>query len=279
MGVYQGTMFFGYGNRGWSETWYTNQGGAPDSILGSLRVVAAVRAQVVAQPAALRAVRVSDVTIRGDSTMYFYAGGLKVAQQAALDGADVPGAAWYCRADGDDMNRRQFWVRGMPDDWFQIQATNPDPSMPNPPPALVKWLPVYYNVLVNEGWGIYGFPAGGAPRRNPAVDVTIDPATKRVVVTLGQAVGITPNVNERCKLLGGRYQNKPPLNLTVAAIQGNSYIMYQTMLSPPGYLGGSLLQAYPLKQAIGLRNLTPIRPGRRRPGRAFFVPRGRFRRG
>lgn len=144
MPEYKCTFFFELAKYGWSETWF-RQEATPDAALASSKVLAAQRASLLASPAQLSAVRISDESIQRDSLFFEWTGN-------ALEGgntfgnSDIPNTAALLRIEAGSLYRRNLYLRGIPDSF----VTEPNGLVLDP--AWNKNFQGYRSLLINSQW-------------------------------------------------------------------------------------------------------------------------------
>lgn len=271
---WQGTIFFGLGSRGWSEVWYSGTYNDSAGALASLVRVAQVRATALAQQAVLRAARVSDVAVRGDSRVWFNDAVVAASVMQNAGDADIPGSVWYVQAIGNDFSRRQVMLRGMPDNWFDLPAGVKDPDVVAPDPQAIAFVKAYAKVLKDERWGLLGTDPASAAGTVPIDDITRDPVSEVIILNCQAGVGVLPLPFDLVRIYRPRIT--PPIASLqrVLSVAGSAVTLFATSAVPLVYKGGSSLRRLN-KTVITVLNLQIVRAARRRTGRAFFVPRGR----
>lgn len=280
--VYLGELTLQQGSYGWTETWYTNKYGTSAAALDSLAQVRDVRfSEGTGVQTLLPQIKVSDVAVRGDSRVKHYAQGIGAGALVGGESSDAAYNAWLVRAEGSDVLRRQVWLRGMPDFWFNLTADDDDPELPPINPAMLTFLQHYLGVLRAGGWGVYGVAAIAATQIVQVVAAGRENVTNRLQFTI-KAGSPMPAAGDTLRiysvpLVGGSALPKIHSTQRVVAVVGQVVTVYQTypvvpILSKPGSLRN-------VKKAVAVvRALEPIRPGSRITGVVRGVSKARRRR-
>lgn len=269
MATYQLTTVFNQGKAGWSETWYV-QASNHDQALERLRGVLPRRQGLLGGGASIEYIRVSDVAIKGDSSVQQLT---NWSVSTAPAGADEPWDGVYVRCEAGPLYRRQMFLRGIPDNW-----AGPAGAFPGSPPlnaemtaAVKKWS----TAAINQGFQLRCTEKEGAGAVKTPIDALGVDGQGRTTFTCAANLGA---VNDRFivsnydgkdrRLLNGRHK--------ILAKAGNVYtvkLRHALLEDPADNTGG---QARP--EVIVYKNLEEvviIRMAKRSTGRAFFLPVGR----
>lgn len=269
MATYQLTTVFNQGRAGWSETWYC-QASNHEQAITKLRGVLPRRQNLLGGGASIEYIRVSDVTIKGDSQVQQLQ---NWSVSTSPMGADEPWDGVYVRCEAGPLYRRQMFLRGIPDDW-----AGPAGAFPGSPPlngtmtdALKRWSAA----AIAQGFQLRCTEKEGAGAVRTPIDALGTDAQGRTTFTCTANLGA---VNDRFivsayegkdrKLLNGRHK--------ILVKAGNVYtvkLRYALLEDPADNTGG---QGRPeLIVYKELEEVVIIRMAKRATGRAFFLPVGR----
>jgi hypothetical protein len=108
---YKVNLFFQQDQAGWSETYYT-QSGSNEGAYSAMLPFFVARLAILASPATLVAVRISDDAIYKDASLFPLINPVQFPSQYL---ADVPWNAQLIRLQSLDLYWRQLYLRGIPD--------------------------------------------------------------------------------------------------------------------------------------------------------------------
>jgi hypothetical protein len=269
MARFKVTMFFREGANGWTESWYTSESYDSTSAMTALLDVAMQRMLMLGQGAYVDAVRVSETDrLRAAVTRQ-----LNAMPVTATGYADYPSAAIIGEVRGDDPYKKVYYLRGFPDDWVVKGAAGGDPEV-----VAGKSLFKDYCSKLNQhefqfkvtqkggiiglGVEIKGFKAG------PDNLIVTAPA-------LGAAEGARVSI-KKVKAPSSEMGRRVNKTFKVLAVAGDDYTLQTPIAFHPDfarYAGGKAFLKIPDFTTVSQGDLQ--RPGERRAGRIFFVPRGR----
>lgn len=271
MATYQVTYFFNLSKWGWTETYYAD-GTGPDAVMVRAKALIATRTALMARPARIEAIRVSDVNILNDSLVFFQAiGGDGAVGQPTTP--DVPWTSWLTKATSLNGRNRNIYLRGVPDSTVEFdQNANFNNAPANFRQAFNNWV----NVLLQQSFAIRYRVDGGLG--NPVLPINAVAGTADGYFVIN-VVGHTYTANQKVIIRGMRGSGTECLNgiQTIRAIQpGNAIVLFRRSPATeyPGYTGAgkiALLQ-YSYSTFQGLQLLRPVK---RSTGRPFFGTRGR----
>jgi len=271
MATYQGTLIFNQGRYGWTETWYLTQSTYLDA---QTKIVnyGTTRVKLLGIGARIEAARVSDVAFLQDSL--FVPLGLDGTGQGT--DADTPWNAILGRFDGGPLYRRQFWMRGVPDDWIILTGGNPNV---NPVVAALNsaFGAVRASILANglQLKVIKKDGAGGVP-----IDVTGISLDANGFLQFNIA-GLTGGPNATFRISGMQGPDPKIVNGVYKIKSNNAALVVTTFkpgvgFDPTDYAAGTAKPR--IVEYISVTGGQILRTSKRSTGRAFFVSRGRRRR-
>lgn len=267
MAVFKFTWIFNDYRQGWSESWYYTGSNIESSTVTSSSG-ATVRMRLIGKNVILEAARVSDVTIRGDSTFTPFAGVQPV--QAAVQ--DTAWNCWLCRVEAGALYRKSMYLRGCPDDWI-AQEENGQFIQPQ---ALRNAIGEFQDFAI-------GTLALRVAEKIPDASyikitgITADPdgyirfAAAATGAVLGDTVTVKSYQGPDRSILNGQH--------AVRAGDGASVTintLFALLLDPLANVKGVIAKRNIIYPTV--TRIRPLRPVKRSTGRAFFVPVGRRRR-
>lgn len=268
MATYQCVFIFNQGRYGWTETWYKT-GSTHEAVVPLSTTLATRRTRLLATGASIEAVRISDVTIAGDSVAFPLGKDGTVQTQ----GADTPWNAIYCRVNSGALYRRQLWLRGIPDVWIELE--NGNVLRNTVAGALNTAFNAFRTTLVGDGWLMKCIQKDGPGAT--FIDVTafslnVDGFLQFSIAGLAGVPGDTFRISKaqgpNPKLVNGVYT----IRSNNGAVVVSTYKPGEAF-DPADYAN---LKAKPrIIQYNGISDGRIMRPAKRSTGRAFFVQRGR----
>lgn len=267
------TMFMQQGSRGWTESWYNPTAGSTNA-LNLTSSLALVRRIGLGAQSYISALRVSDPLVRGDSAFETFDLNNPASVNELLGPSDMPSAVWYVQAQAGPFVRRQLTMRGMPDAWYRLKEGPVNPDQPGVPGELTRFLKQYIQALQNGGFGLWAPSLQLGDNGTPVIDVGRQAVTNYIQLTCPAGGFPLPNAGDQIRLYT---PHLTPKIATLQYVQGQVGGVVTLLDATPGaitYLGGMRLRVRS-HQVVGITDLVPLRPSRRKTGRAFFVPRGR----
>lgn len=268
---FQCSMLFNAQKQGWSENWWLTAATHAAAQTATL-ALAGARQLMLAKTVTIEAVRTSDTAVLGDSLVAL-APSVPVGGAAPALAKDNPGNAWLSRVNSGPQYRRQLWLRGAPDDWMVFDDVTGLAKIPDP---LNKAFTAYMAVLTNKKFAIRALDKAQA--RTIIQTFTPDAPSGLIKVTapthglneldqvrIKGALGIGTKILNGVFRIQGRTADTFLIPLPLAALAGVNYVTLSARVQKRAYL---------------LQTVTDgviLRPGLRKTGRAFFVPRGRRR--
>lgn len=266
MPTYKCTWLFNAGKQGWSESWYWD-GATHEDCRQAAGPVTSARRLLMAKGTIIEAVRISDISIRGDS-IYLDEGPLP-APTGDVGERDEIDTAWLCRFEAGPNHRRMVLLRGLWDSWVFWDPVTQTYPIPN---EFRQKFNSWVRAIQRQGFKLRVIDNNPAVAGNWLV-TSIVAGVGSLTIT---APGSTLVQNDMLRLSGGKYlnANNPKGVYRVTQADGPSFTV--------GYTGPLPIQ-YDKDARVGKRvpinvDITqafPERPGSRKTGRAFFVPRGR----
>lgn len=164
------SVFFAQGPAGWSETWYFDFTGTLGDALSAIALKYAIkRTALLGQGAFIRALRVSDDEVRGDSRLLTFASEAEAPGEGVELPCGEPEDAYRVLIEAGTLHKRHVWLHGIPDDWitYKVGGTpnDPVPEMVKRFEALRKiWLgpPAWILKTANHGPGNPTVPINNA---------------------------------------------------------------------------------------------------------------------
>lgn len=270
MPVFKCDMIFNAGAQGFVESWYHSTV-SHSAAIDTTKQLSNARSGMLAAGVIIEAIRVSDIAVRGDSQIETQATS-NISGQSTFNPGDPIFTGWYARFNAGTQARRQFFMRGMPDDWWKINAGDSHRTALVPQPAVdafrefrAKLLELDFQMLVLE-------PVTSNPEFFVA-GVAPDP-TDPTLTLITHSAGFTPT-NNKCIIYRGA---------SIPGLRGHQKV--QSIVDPTlfkiyfQYPSGSL---YSGDAAVRRADRTPqsvtdgniLRIGKRDTGRALFPTRGR----
>lgn len=199
MATIKATMFFEFGELGWSDSFLTGNYTGVDLAVADAVTLTKARYLLCPKPVQLIGVRVSDVNVFRDSRFVSYIGMGSPPNSNYAAGLD-PSSCLLIRFEATPLFRRIFELRGVPENIVTGQPV----QLIDPLPQVFKNYLAKFTVGLTGGslqpsiaplpgnWGIWGEAAG----LNPVVNInamTILPDFKSLVLTMAtQMVKVIP---------------------------------------------------------------------------------------
>lgn len=271
MPTYKTTWIFNQSRYGWTESWYFDQPN-PEYALEIAKKLAIKRTDLLANNVLLEYIRISDIDVLSDSLVF----GIQKWGTRDQPRGDTPWNAIYCRVEAGSAYRRQMWLRGIPDDWIQLEASNP---ADNPiDPTLQAAFNAFRSALTNNAFKL------------KVISKDIGDVTERPVTALGQngsgqivfsAVGLTSQPGDEFRSKKWSGPDKKQLNGVFKVVTNTGAAVtiakkYTDLTAPDEDSGGKLVA-----RIVKYKDITDakiMRVAKRNTGRAFFVQAGRRKR-
>lgn len=270
------TMFFNFGGSGFSETWYNTQAGTISSLNPTpFDNLAAARDNLCASQVNLVGYRITDMA----NPRLTYTRNYPPIVGGTMAPDTISNAQLAIVHGSNGVGRRQFWMRGVADDWTTYNLAT---ASWNVVPAFQGRYTTFVNLLTNanNGWAIQTVQPrkGGTNVQNV---IAIVPAAGNSSANLSVADG-TVYGNNPVIVSGFK---KPLSKLNGTYIYPTGYNFGTTTISlPQKTITAAQATTYPINTASVRARVTTLTlitqiqldaPRSRRCGRAFFVPRGR----
>lgn len=277
MPEYKGTMIFGWGAQGWSESWYAIKPDQGDAFR-SFQKVAEQRAKMLGKQSFLQAFKISDLSVRGDAVLEPMASEVEVG--SVNQASDAVWLGWYCRFEAGAGSRRQLFLRGQPDAAYSAAAQQSALTV-RPEAAFKSAFEKYVSVVKKEKWGLRVIDPNANPLRVvKKIEIINPPARQGIQLTFDNA-GDVPVGTE---LLLYRMASVPLLShkervhSTNPPTSSAELFLLGTPLQVQGYSGKGLVRIN-RTAIVPITDGAILRIGKRDTGRAFFVTAGRQSKG
>jgi hypothetical protein len=278
---YKGTMFFGFNEWGWSESWYFLANDIQQAAT-KFTSLALARGFLVAARVRISTIRITDIDNPGVSLIRPVPPGAKGLN--VVDRTDTPYNAVYVRiSDMARVYRRQMMLRGIPDRFIAFDlATN----APLVAPELLGALTDFADFLRTGSYRMRVL------ERNPAivprvqiVGITFAAMTGTYTITAPAhgfvtgdlvRIGKTNGLGLILYVKGRAYRLRGPNRVTVTDLNTFTVTLPGTTTDPLAVTQFG----YAIKQKLILapiQNVEYQRYAKRNTGRPFFQPRGRRR--
>lgn len=266
----QTTLFFNQNRWGWTETYYAVKSGLGDALVAA-NTLARARRKLMGRGSSIEAIRVSDVTVSGDSLVLFAADAGGWGSSSELQ-CDTPWNAWLARLSTGAMPRRSLYLRGIPDDWTTIEENG---KAANVNAEFKKAWQGLVNVLFSEPYYLRALDKRVLTSPVYKIeDITVNDAKYVVLKVTGNALAVQDRVTvanvkgDPVPRINGEQIVKEVAGANVTLmVKDTSGIAYN-------YFGKGTIR----KRLYTLSPITDAaleRPVKKSTGRAFFGTRGR----
>ena len=270
------TMFFNFGGSGFSETWYNTQSGNISSLNPApFDQLAEARDALCAAQVNLVGYRITDMT----NPRQTYTRNYPPVTGATAAPDTISNAQLAIVHGANGVGRRQFWMRGMVDDWTEYDLTT---SSWKVIPAFQTRYQNFVSRLTNvqNGWAIQTIqPRKGGTGLQIVDHITAQAGTSSALLSVPDG-----SIYNSLNIIVSGFK-KPLSRLNGTYIYPTGYNWGATTIQlPQKFITAAQATAYPTSTAsvrtrvTALTNITQLQldaPRSRRCGRAFFVPRGR----
>lgn len=272
MAIFRTTEFFNDTVCGFSEHWFVN---AADHETAMTKLIAVHNARVdlLAKGVVADALRVSDISIRGDA--YLNQIQIKKKNTSGITATrDLSAVGWLTRYWSGTLYYRSLFLRGSPDNWTKFESDGDSESAPQ---AMKSRFDTYVNALMAQGFGIYGLVRDGTNPERDVTDVTLEAGTNLYQIHLDSVASI--NVGDQVILRQFPKDDFPGLNgrpRVKSVDAGNGIVTVfkdGSAATVANYEGQGLCRP----GIFGLQTVNRAelsRPGKREAGRRFFLPLG-----
>jgi hypothetical protein len=262
--IVKATLMYNCETYGWSETYYRNETTLAQGRLAAIDLADA-RHKPMGGNVILKAVRVSDDAVRGDSLIAQPAVG---NDKDILDqGSDMPWNCWMLRAEAGAGVRRAVHLRGFPDNLIFLPEDKQN-AMIN------KLCKAFSKYLVDNSWCIRHIDRSGA---NPSYNIVNVSGAANALVTVQTATVHAFTNGEKVTITG--LKSVPKLNGTyfITVTDSDKFVLRGTADAQPVYLGGGKVIAKRYA-ASPMTNVELIGQRLRKVGRPFGLVRGTSKR-
>jgi hypothetical protein len=266
------TLLFNAGRQGWSETWYREGDELTvamkhfkerylplrKALLGSGAFVEGIRCSIEGEPGHSR-LEVDPVE------------GFELEAQPNFM-RDKPWNGWLILIQAQNLHRRSFVLRGMPDTWIEVDAAK---NKAFPSAAFKRAFEKWANEIIDGEYKMKVLSKD--PATAPLVEITgVFP--QQLGATRVQVAGGAFQIGEYVRMSGFDMPQLRFLNGVHRVIKIDVNGLHFNIPLPQGadalYLGGASMRKQ-VTTYVDISDATMIRAAKRDTGRAFFVPRGR----
>lgn len=259
------TFFLKMGRYGWSETFINNVADRATALARS-KALAEERLEWQSTQCFLPQVRVSDVSIQGDSHIEVFPRGGPGGYVGTKNGENPPVSILVRLDKQDGGSRKHIYARGVPDG--VLVATRERPTDEEWTPHFNSWLDKLKDA--NEGWGWLSTVAPGV-----GTPITLaEPAAVAVTFTTPAAHGYVIGQRFRVKGMRPSYWNKEYVVRDVPDVT-KIITLHNFEFNPLIIVNGFIHDV--LEQFTPIQRYAIVRTVSRKTGRPFDSPRGRGR--